>query len=255
MRVLQKLRSFLFMSVAALLILSCAPSAYETELNVAAATSLHEVFQELARSFKQESGVRITPSFAATGQLAQQIRNGAPYDVFAGADSVHIDTLIDGNFLDIQSRTIYARGELILVRQNGSAIEVGTLRDLGRLNVDRIAIANPAHAPYGIAARETLSSVGLWKIIEPKIIYAETVKQAAVIVATGNADVGIIARSVLDPSLEMVELIPPELHEPILHVAAISMTTDSIDDSQLFLSFLLSPQGQSILNAHGFSSP
>jgi molybdate transport system substrate-binding protein len=255
MRAWQKIRSFLITSSAVLLVLSCSSSTHESELNVAAAASLNEVFQELSRSFKQESGISIVPSFAATGLLAQQIRNGAPYDVFAGADTVHIDALIDDNHLEGQSRTVYALGELVLVRQTGSAIEVGTLQDLVQPEVERIAIANPAHAPYGIAAREALFAAGLWETAEPKIVYAETVKQAAVIVATGNADVGIIARSVLDPSLEVVELIPPELHEPILHVAAMSTKTGRKGDSQLFLSFLLSPQGQSILHAHGFSSP
>jgi molybdate transport system substrate-binding protein len=250
-----KIRSILFISAAVLLVLSCSSSAYEAELNVAAAASLHEVFQELARSFKQESGISIIPSFAATGQLAQQIRNGAPYDVFTAADSAHIDALIDENLLEHQSRTTYALGELVLVRQNGSTIELGTLQDLLQSGIDRIAIANPEHAPYGIAAREALSSADLWETVESKIIYAETVKQAAVIVSTGNADVGIIASSVLDPTLEMVASIPPELYEPILHVAAMSMTTERTNDSLLFLSFLLSPQGQSILKAHGLSSP
>ena len=224
-------------------------------MHIAAATSLNEVIQELALGFKQESGISIIPSFAATGQLSQQILNGAPYDVFAAADALHIDALIEKGYLDGESRTAYAQGELILVIQHDSTLAIRGLHDLARGEFERLAIANPTHAPYGIAAQEALTSAGVWENVEPKIIYAETVKQAAVIVSSGNADAGIIARSVLDPSLTLVEVIPLELHEPILHVAAISTSSARKHEAQLFLSYILSPRGQSILHEHGFSSP
>jgi molybdate transport system substrate-binding protein len=248
-------RFFATAIVLSFLIWSCSPPHNGVELKVAAAGSLTEVFQELAQSFEAEHGIRVIPSFAATGQLAQQMRNGAPYDLFAAADALHIDALIESGLLVSQSRMAYALGELIIVRPEGTTLELDSLADLTQSEIERIAIANPAHAPYGIAARDALISAGVWHEVEHKIIYGETVKQAAVIVATGNADVGIVAHSVLDPSLELVNAIPSDLHHPVLHIAAMTAYTPNKDAAQQFLEFLRSPEGQSILNTHGFSTP
>jgi molybdate transport system substrate-binding protein len=255
MRNIIVLKLLLCISGGILLLPSCTTTPQKPELKVAAAGSLTEVFQVLAQQFELQSGIRVIASFAATGQLAQQIRNGAPYDVFAAADAVHIDNLIGSGFLDTESRMVYAQGELVLIRPAQSALEIGSLPDLLHADIERIAIANPEHAPYGIAAREALQSAGLWHKLESKVIYGETVKQAAVIVATGNADTAIIARSVLDPSIEWVAAIPPRLHAPILHVAARVSASSNQEAANAFLKFLLSAEGQATLQEYGFAPP
>lgn len=234
---------------------SCSPPTSDAVLHVAAATSLTGVFQDLSIAFEEQSGITVTPSFAATGHLAQQIANGAPYDVFAAADASHIDTLIARGYLNAQSRTTYALGDLVLVQAYDSSYELNKLEQLADTQIDRIAIANPAHAPYGIAAAEALSTAKLWEAVENKLIYGETVKQAAVITATGNADAAIVARSVLDPSLKVVVQIPPDLYSPILHVAAVLTSTTNETLSQSFIAFMISPEGQTILESHGLATP
>ena len=249
------LRALAVLLGSALLISACNSAEPQIELKVAAASSLAEVFQTLAERFGEEHAIHVTPVFAATGQLGQQIRNGAPYDIFAAADPYHIDALIDEGYLDAESRVVYAGGELVVVRPLGSTLSIESLSELGSDEVDRIAIANPEHAPYGIAAREALTTNGIWAEVESKIIYAETVKQAAVIVATGNADSGIIARSVVDPEIEVVFEIPPEHHSPILHVAASVSNTSNKEAALSFLEFMQTPAGQAILLSFGFSLP
>lgn len=239
----------------ALLLSACRSDSPQVELKVAAASSLAEVFETLAQQFGEEYAVRVIPTFASTGQLAQQIRNGAPYDIFAAADPYPIDALINEGLLDAESRAVYAQGELVVISPLGSTLNLSSLSDIASADLERIAIANPNHAPYGIAAREALTSSGIWAEVESKIIYAETVKQAAVIVATGNADAGIIASSVVDPEVEVIFEIPPALHSPILHVAASSSNTVDEELALAFLAFLQSPAGQAVLLSSGFSLP
>ena len=234
---------------------ACNPTSPRVELKVASAGSLAEVFQTLAERFEEENAVHVIPSFAATGQLTQQIRNGAPYDIFAAADSSHVDALIGEGYLDADTRTVYAQGELVIIRPVGSTLNIDSLSRLASNDLDRIAIANPDHAPYGIAAKEALRAAGIWPEVESKIIYGETVKQAAVIVATGNADAGIIARSVVDPEVQVVFEIPPERHSSILHVAARVSSTANKEVALAFLEFMLSTDGQAILQSFGFSHP
>lgn len=237
------------------LLVGCANPKAPIELKIAAAGSLTEAFQVLAQQFENTQDIPVVLSFAATGQLAQQIRNGAPYDVFAAADTLHIDALIEEGFLDPSTRTIYAQGELILIQPAGSISSIGNLPDLLNNDVKRIAIANPKHAPYGIAAKEALSQAGIWPEVQSKIIYGETVKQAAVIVATGNADVGFVARSVLDSSMDVILEIPTDLYHPILHVAAVSTNAKDQESASMFLEFLGSKEGRALLVHYGFSIP
>lgn len=251
----KKMRYSIFALAMATISLSCSVERPYKELHVAAATSLTRVFQELAAAFEVETGISVIASFASTGQLAQQIRNGAPFDIFAAADARHIDDLIDSGHLTIESRTEYALGALVLVQPRQPAPALHSLSDLTQASVKRIAIANPEHAPYGIAAQQTLASLGYLEELQPKIIYGETVRQAAVMVGTGNAEAGLIARSVLDESLTPVMDIGADLHQPILHVAAMLTEADDNASAKAFLAFLVSPQSRDIFQAYGLMTP
>jgi molybdate transport system substrate-binding protein len=251
----KNIRSILLAVCTTLFLCSCKPSEREHELNVAAAASLSQVFQALAQDYERQTGTRVIPSFSATGQLAQQIRNGAPFDVFAAADSQHIDDLIADGYLVGQTRVTYALGRLILVKPAGSTPELETIGDLTHPQIRRIAIGNPNHAPYGIAAKEALMAIGLWEVVEPKIIYGETVKQAAIMVETGNADAGLIALSVLDPRIEVVEHIPDDFHHPIQHVAAVATAARDGSLARSFLDYLHSAEAEAILAESGFVIP
>jgi molybdate transport system substrate-binding protein len=243
-------RIFLCLTFA-ILVAGCAPAPAGQELLVAAASSLTNPFQDLASLYKHEGGVSVAFTFGSTGQLAQQIRNGAPFDIFAAADARHIDQLIDEDFLIPNSRAAFAVGRLVLIQNMDLDLNLAALEDLASANPSRVVIANPDHAPYGIAAKETLSRLLLWDELSEKIVFAETVQQANQFVATGNAPLGLVARSsVVDPRM-ILFIVPEELHSPIQHVAAISKRSEQVQAAEGFLAFLQSEASSEILAEYG----
>jgi molybdate transport system substrate-binding protein len=238
-----------------LLAVGCSSSPPSAQLTVAAAASLTSAFQEVSDAFTQETGISVNFTFAATGSLAQQIRNGAPYDVFASADARSVDALIADGFLKPETRMVFARGRLVLTIDPASGLSLESLTDLARPEVSRIVIANPAHAPYGLAARQALERAGIWDAVQSKVVYAETVRQAAQVVATGNAPVGLLAASVTPgPGFPILE-IQPDLYDPIQHVLAVRQGSPVGEEAQRFVSFLGTSKGRRLLEKHGLRPP
>src|ERR1022692_1138381 len=123
------------------------------ELVVAAASDLVGALPELAHDFEAHSGVKVVPSFGPSGALAQQIANGAPFDLFLSADRKFLERLVESKQVDRSSRRVYAIGKLVLY---APAVRLGSLSDLRLKEVHRISIANPETAPYGRAAKQAL---------------------------------------------------------------------------------------------------
>src|SRR4051794_9818737 len=144
------LRSAALIVLAALLLCSCGttPQA-ESKLTVAAAANLTQVFEEVGKAFKAKTGTDVVFSYGATAQLAQQIENGAPFDVFAAADTEHIDTLVSRGKLVTGSRSVYASGQLALWIPGGETTGIKSMRDLAGPSVRFVSIAQPDLAPYG----------------------------------------------------------------------------------------------------------
>jgi molybdate transport system substrate-binding protein len=236
------------------LLASC-QSAANAQLSVAAAASLNPAFKAIAAQFEQESGVAVTLSFSSTGALAEQLRNGGPFDVFAAADALHVDRLIQEGVLSAPTRTVFARGQLVLILSPDFHGEISASEQLSDPIVRRIAIANPDYAPYGVAARQYLEHFNLWDRLQEKIVYAETVRQAAVFVQTGNADVGLVALSVVTPGEDQYLLLPETTYAPIEHVAAVRADSPRAFAALHFLEYLLSADAGSILEQYGFSAP
>lgn len=220
-----------------------------TELNVAAASSLAPVLQEMEGEFSARTGIQVVFSFASTGHLAQQIRNGAPFDLFAAADEEHVDMLISSGNLLGETRTPFAKGVLALVTDPTSDVE--TLQDAFDRPGIRLVIANPDHAPYGLAARQALERSGLWKDLREDIVYAETVRQATQVVETGNAGFGLVALSTARSSDLKIIVIDDALFAPIIHVAAALTEGEDPIAAGMFLEFLRSQVGAEILLSHG----
>jgi molybdate transport system substrate-binding protein len=219
------------------------------ELSVAAASSLAPVFQELGPEFTAETGIPLVFSFASTGHLAQQIRNGAPFDLFAAADEQHVDMLIGTGDLISATRTHFANGVLVLVAAPES--DINTLREALNLPTGRPVIANPEHAPYGLAARQVLERSGYWDELQNDIAYAETVRQATQVVETGNAQYGLVALSTALSSDLKVIPIDAGLYAPIAHVAAVLSNSGDPSEAVMFLEFLTSEAGGEVLRTHG----
>lgn len=233
----------------------CASGGNNPVFSVAAAASLSVAFDEIGEAFTAQTGIPVRFSYASTGQLAQQIRNGAPFDLFAAADVSSVDRLIDEGLLEQDTRTLYAVGHLVLVVDPRSGLGISKLDDLVDPSVTRIAIANPEVAPYGLAARQMLQAAGIWQAVTPKVVYAENVRQAEQMVETGNAPVGIVAASVAQvTNLEQVD-VPEALDQPVEHLAAVLRRSASKDTATRFLRFLRSTEALRILRAHNLEPP
>jgi molybdate transport system substrate-binding protein len=192
----------------------------EEPLLVAAAADLRPAFEEIGAAFEAETGHRVLFSFGSSGQLAQQVIEGAPMDLFASADVALVERVLAAGVGDPESQATYAYGRIVI--WSGST-RWGGWSDLGDLAADgairNVAIANPEHAPYGRAAREALESVGAWDGIQPKLVYGENVADTQRLAATGNADVAIIALSLARASDESGDgewtLVDDGLHAPL----------------------------------------
>jgi len=225
------------------------------ELVVAAAANLTDAFSEIGSRFTSKTGIRVVFSFGATAELEKQIKNGAPFDVFASADTEHIDSLEHAGLLTPGTRAIYARGRLVLWLPAGSQLKVGRIEDITAKQFERIAIAKPDVAPYGRAAVESLKQLGIWTQIEPRVIFAQNVSQARQYAATGNAEVAFIPLALVKTGEGNYLEVKENLHQPINQALAVLESSAKQDAAQQFVSFVLSPEGQQFLKAKGYLIP
>jgi molybdate transport system substrate-binding protein len=181
--------------------------------------------------------------------LAQQIENGAPYDVFLSANSAFIDRLADKRRIEPSSLRIYARGRVGILWSDKKPHQV---RDLAGPEVRSVILANPKLAPYGLAARQALEHAGIWSKVEPKVVYGENVREALQLFDSGNADAVLTSASLLEG--RGAQLIPDSWHQPLLQKAGLVAGTKNGAAARQFLDFLTSPAGQAIFARHGFAS-
>ena len=228
--------------------------AFPEELLVAAASDLTFAFNKIGKIFESETGNKIIFTFGSTGMLAEQIRHGAPYDIFAAADDRYIMSLRNENLLINDSVRHYASGKLVIAH-NKNIKQITSLKDLQLKEIKYIAIANPDHAPYGIAAKKTLARSALWDKIKNKLIFGENVRQALQFIQTGNADAGIIALSIARvPEVNYIA-ISEELYPPINQTMAILKTSQREKPAREFIDFLFSQKGRAVLEKYGFKIP
>ena len=226
-----------------------------SKLTVAAAANLTDVFGEVGHAFQAKTGVDVIFSYGPTTALAQQIENGAPFDLFAAADTEHIDALISSGKVLADSRAVYALGQLALWIPDGERIGIRDLRDLTKQQVHFISIAQPALAPYGQATIEVLKKAGLWEATQPKLVYANSISMAKQMAASGNADVAFTAYSLVLRERGIVIKVDPGLYHPIEQALAIVTSSERVDQATRFRSFLLGPEGRAILAGHGYLLP
>lgn len=225
------------------------------EIVVAAAANLTDAFGEMGQRFTERTGVRVTYSFGATADLARQIENGAPFDMYAAADVSHVDDLARKGLLSDGTRAVYARGRLVVWTPAGGGLQLRRVEDLAGGRVSKVAIAKPDVAPYGRAAVESLRALGVWPQVEPKVVYAQSVAQAKQWAATGNADAALVPRSLVrDGEGETLE-VDARLHAPIDQAMAVVRASKKQDEARRFVGFVLSAEGQSVLRSFGYDAP
>jgi molybdate transport system substrate-binding protein len=216
---------------------------------------LTDVFGEVGKAFKATTGVEVIFSYGSTAELAQQIANGAPFDLFAAADVEHVDSLVSAGRLTAASRAIYALGQLALWIPKGDQTGVRELQDLARRQIRYVAIAQPELAPYGKATIEVLKNAGLWEVLHPKLVYANSISQARQWATSGNADAAFTAYSLVLRDSGTVLKIDSQLYHPIEQAMAIATSSARVEEAKQFRSFLLGPEGRTILAKSGYLLP
>lgn len=222
------------------------------EIIVAAAANLTEAAGEIGQRFTDNTGIRVTFSFGATADLAKQIENGAPFDVYVAADVLHVDRLQQQGLLTADSRAVYAHGRLVLWVPAASKLRIQRVQDITSKEFERIAIAKPDIAPYGHAAVESMGALGMWEQIQPRVIYAQNTAQAKQFAATGNAEVAFIPLALVKTGEGTYLEIDNNLHQPIDQALGIVKNSSHQKAARQFVEFLLSEQGQEILASRGY---
>ncbi len=217
------------------------------EILIAAAADLSNLAEPLQAGFP---AAKLTFSFGSSGMLARQIENGAPFDVFLSANEAYVMPLVQKGRINAEDVQIYAVGRLGLWSKSGA---VRSVEDLGKFAKVTVAIANPQHAPYGLAARQALEKTGWWAKLEPGIVYAENVRQALQFAESGNADVTVTAWSMVHD--KGGHLLDGALHAPIRQVGAELRRTKQRKLARQFMEYLTSPAGRKVLSDGGLFVP
>jgi molybdate transport system substrate-binding protein len=245
-------RAFLALLAAA----GCHRAAPAAPVRVAAAADLSLAFEEIGRRFTRQTGRRVVFSFGSTGMLARQLREGAPFDVFAAANVSFVDEVVAAGVCDGSTRRPYARGRIAVWTKRGGVAPPASLADLAHPRFRRLAIANPAHAPYGLAARQALTRVGLWGAVERRLVLGENVRQALQYAQTGNVDATVIALSLVVNDRENPWFVVDEgLHSPIVQALAVCVRGADREGGGEFARFVNADEGRAVMRRHGFLLP
>jgi molybdate transport system substrate-binding protein len=224
-------------------------------LRIAAASDLQLALPALAKKFQADSGITISSTFLASGQLAEQIKQGAPFDVFMAANQSFVKDLAGAGFVKPESVRTYARGSLVLAVFRELGGEIRSLADLTKPAVKKLALANPETAPYGKAGKEALVRAGLWEALQPKIVFAGSVRQALLYAQKGDAEAAFVGRAIARvPEIQAVD-VDPKLYDPIIQALGIVAATNQAGAAGRFVTFILSEEGQGILKDFGFAPP
>jgi molybdate transport system substrate-binding protein len=236
-----------------------APAAFAGDkITIAAAADLKYCFDEILATFrKAHADAEVDIVYGSSGNLRTQIEQGAPFDLYFSADIAFPRELAKAGLAasDVEP---YATGRLVLW---SGTLDASSLRiaDLTRTDIGRIAIANPQHAPYGKRAEEALRASGIWDRVQGKLVYGENIAQAAQFAQSGNAQVGIIALSlVLGPELSgkgSYSLVPDSLHQPLEQGFVITRYADGNPLAKEFAAYMRSPATRMVMVRYGFALP
>jgi molybdate transport system substrate-binding protein len=226
---------------------------------VLAAASLQEALGEAADAWARQRHPRPVLSFAGSSALARQVEAGAPADLFISADEAWMDHIDQRGLLASGSRRVIAGNRLVLIAPLDSPVTLRIAKGfpLARaLGAGRLAMADPAAVPAGRYGRAALEALGVWAVVDPRVVRSENVRAALALVERGEAPLGIVyaTDAAASRKVRVVGVFPASSHPPIRYPAA-QLKTAKAKDASAFLAFLGSRQARVILARHGFSVP
>lgn len=243
-----------------LALILAAPLWPQERITVAAAADLNYALPELASRFEAATRMEVVVSIGSSGNLYSQIQSGAPFDLFFSADEEYPKKLAAAGLLDAATLRTYAIGHLVLWVPGQSSLDPQKLQMelLAQPAVQKIALANPQHAPYGRAAMAVLEHYGLKDKLAMKLVYGENISQAAQFVQSGNAQAGLIALSLAkSPALVAGKYweLPTDAYPEMRQSAGVVSASKRKKAAQAFLDFVMSPKGAELLRKFGLTPP
>ena len=229
-------------------------------VTIAAASDLVFCLDKLNAAFtRAHPGAELKLSTGSSGNFFAQIKNGAPFDVFLSADVAYPRQLADTGAALGHTLTRYAIGRIVIWTTRADLDLSTGVAALAQPGIKRLAIANPAHAPYGRAAREALQHAKIWEAVQPRLVLGENISQTAQFVETGNADAGIVALSLaLSPKLKNIGRhveIPESMHAPLEQAAVLTRHGADNPLARAYLDFLRTPEARAVFDEFGFRLP
>jgi molybdate transport system substrate-binding protein len=224
-------------------------------LLVAGASDLRPAFEEIGKEFTAKTGNTITFSFGSSGQLAQQAINGAPFDVFASADVGYVNDVLAKGVGDRTTKATYAYGRLALWVP-GSA-SVATVSDLANPSFKRIGVANPEHAPYGVAAVEALKSTNTYDAVADRLVFGDNVSDTYRLATSGNVDAALVSLSLVIANRAggRYIVVPADAHKPLEQTLIVTATKKRAPQARAFVLYVSSPTGRAVMRRFGFLLP
>jgi molybdate transport system substrate-binding protein len=232
-------------------------TAQQKSITVFAAASMKNALDDVDDAFTKQAGVKVVASYDASSALMRQIEQGAPADVFLSADLKWMDYGAERNLIKAETRVDLLGNRLVLIAPKDSKVGSVTIApgfDLaGLAGNGRIAVGDVRAVPAGLYAKAALEKLGVWAAVEPKLAMAENVRAALILVARGEAPLGIVYETdaKVDPGVKVVGVFPDDSHPPIIYPVA--LTANAKPDAVPYLAFLRTPAAKTIFERYGFS--
>ena len=235
-------------ALAGLALLASCSDTPRYDATIAAAADTRDAFEEVADLMRDDDGTQIGFVFGSSGMLREQVLNDAPFDVYVSANVSFVDEVVAAGMGVADTQRSFAVGRLAIVAAQGVTLP----RDIAALaEYRRVVIANPAHAPYGVAAKQALTSSGIYDELSSRMVLADNVADAVRIVEAGEAEVGVVALALVISGTHVK--VPESLHEPIRQSLVVTTRGANNTAARRFMQVLESAEGKAILARYGFT--
>ena len=228
----------------------------QTELKISAAASLTNAMKAIELLYiKENPDIKIIYNFASSGSLQRQIEQGAPGDVFISAAPKQMKALSNKGLILKETRKDLLTNQMVLIVPRDNNKNVTDFKSLLGDEIEKIAIGEPKSVPAGKYAKEVLTSLGIFKKIETKLVYGKDARQVLNYVATGNVDAGIVYRSdtKITDKVKIAALAPKDSHSPIIYPIAVIKDSKNLEAAKEFIEYTFSPQAETEFKKYGFA--
>lgn len=251
------MRSFTSLSIMLLSFLTLNSSTYAEEIHAAVASNFTAPMKDIVKQYEEESGNKVILSFGSSGKFFAQIQNGAPFQIFLSADESKPDALEKAGLIVTGTRFTYAIGALALWSVKPDFIDNNDAR-LKSGDFNKLALANPKLAPYGVAATEVLEGLGLTESTKSKWVMGENISQTYQFASTGNTDLGFVALSQIMSEGQITKgsswIIPTDQYSPIRQDAVLLKSAENSTAAKELLNYLRSDKARSIIHSYGYKT-